>query len=479
MACEWLSPYSWASYPARAFSCKWLRRSYCRLVPKNQCTCASAKHVEIYQMEDYVDKKDIASLRARRQREFEHYQKRYPSMTPDLVIAKANLPLSFPIQGVEVMPLCTIVIPGLRVQGLEEEKYKVILQASLGTLNTLADVSEDTVDGRGQKELTISTSDLELLNFILDHITYTSAVYQLHAVDLMTFRSRQHVARFPVITRQPSLPKLFDPGADRKISSLVTITTKTFLRYHKLRRLIASIRQYYPDIKIIVADDSRDPEKIEEANVEHYIMPFGKGWFAGRNLAISQVTTKYYLWVDDDYLFTENTRIDKLVDVLEGTNLDMKQAKTMKSLKVLPLLLASLSLVLTEENSLSANPKSPSPRAFQRRYSEAILASDYSRTMDNMLKKNFVEWLLARREKKSENDIDPSKREADPQMLAVGGQGLDLASQGAKDFFVWLLNNNRKQSLTSPKESDHLKDLLSQELLAWLMTADLCRPTVQ
>ena len=37
-----------------------------------------------------------------------------------------------------------------------------------------------------------------------------------------------------------------------------------------------------------------------------------------------------------------------------------------------------------------------------RRYSEATLASDYSRTMDNMLKKNFVEWLLARREKKSE-----------------------------------------------------------------------------
>ncbi|KFO62845.1 hypothetical protein N302_11334, partial [Corvus brachyrhynchos] len=37
----------------------------------------------------------------------------------------------------------------------------------------------------------------------------------------------------------------------------------------------------------------------------------------------------------------------------------------------------------------------------QRRYSEATLASDYSRTMDHVLKKNFVEWLLARREKKS------------------------------------------------------------------------------
>ncbi|XP_044855218.1 pro-glucagon-like [Mauremys mutica] len=151
----------------------------------------------------------------------------------------------------------------------------------------------------------------------------------------------------------------------------------------------------------------------------------------------------------------------------------------MTSLKVLALLMVSLSLVLTEENDFSANPKSPGARAVQRRYSEAILASDYSRTMDNMLKKNFVEWLLARREKKSDNAIDPSKREAEPQLSAVSGQGLELASQGAQDFFVWLLKNKRKQSLTAPKESDPSKDVLSQELLAWLMSADLCRPTTQ
>ncbi|CAM5128631.1 unnamed protein product [Natator depressus] len=156
-----------------------------------------------------------------------------------------------------------------------------------------------------------------------------------------------------------------------------------------------------------------------------------------------------------------------------------KQARKMVSLKVLALLMVSLSLVLTEENDFSANPKSPSTRAIQRRYSEAILASDYSRTMDNMLKKNFVEWLLARREKKSENAIDPSKREAEPQMSVVSGPGLELASQGAQDFFVWLLKNKRKQSLTAPKESDHLKDVRSPELLAWLMSADLCRPTTQ
>ncbi|XP_067397204.1 beta-1,4 N-acetylgalactosaminyltransferase 2 isoform X1 [Emydura macquarii macquarii] len=244
-------------------------------------------------------------------------------MTQDLIIAKPNLPLSYPIQGVEVMPLQTIVIPGLGLHGVTEEKYQVILRASLGTLNTLADISDDVVSGRGEKKLTILTSNMELLNFILKHVTYTSVVYQLSAVDMMSLESGHHVAQFPVIIRQPILPKLFDPGADRKISSLVTITVKAFLRYHKLRRLIKSIRQYYPDIKIIVADDSNITEKIEEENVEHYIMPFGKGWFAGRNLAISQVTTKYYLWVDDDFLFTERTKIEKLVDVLEGTNLDV------------------------------------------------------------------------------------------------------------------------------------------------------------
>jgi hypothetical protein len=48
-----------------------------------------------------------------------------------------------------------------------------------------------------------------------------------------------------------------------------------------------------------------------------------QGWFAGRNLAISQVTTKYVLWVDDDFLFNNKTKIEVLVDVLEKTELDM------------------------------------------------------------------------------------------------------------------------------------------------------------
>lgn len=52
-----------------------------------------------------------------------------------------------------------------------------------------------------------------------------------------------------------------------------------------------------------------------------WIVP--QGWFAGRNLAVSQVTTKYLLWVDDDFIFTADTKLEKLVDVLERTTLDL------------------------------------------------------------------------------------------------------------------------------------------------------------
>ncbi|KFV09168.1 Gastric inhibitory polypeptide, partial [Tauraco erythrolophus] len=148
----------------------------------------------------------------------------------------------------------------------------------------------------------------------------------------------------------------------------------------------------------------------------------------------------------------------------------------MMSFKVLSLLLASLGFVLMEENVSGVSIKAPSARPVQRRYSEATLASDYSRTMDNMLKKNFVEWLLARREKKSDNTIESYKREAEPQVSAGNGQRSDQDTQEAKDLFAWLLKSKKNQSFTTPEGPEGLKDVLNQEFLTWLMSTDLCRP---
>lgn len=59
-----------------------------------------------------------------------------------------------------------------------------------------------------------------------------------------------------------------------------------------------------------------------------WYVSMSQGWFAGRNLAVSQVTTKYVLWVDDDFIFTANTKLEKLVDVLEKTTLDLVRKRS-------------------------------------------------------------------------------------------------------------------------------------------------------
>lgn len=56
----------------------------------------------------------------------------------------------------------------------------------------------------------------------------------------------------------------------------MTIATKTFLRPHKLKVLLQSIRKYYPDVTVIVADDGKKPLGIKDDYVEYYTMPFGK-----------------------------------------------------------------------------------------------------------------------------------------------------------------------------------------------------------
>ncbi|KAI3360244.1 hypothetical protein L3Q82_014552, partial [Scortum barcoo] len=170
--------------------------------------------------------------------------------------------------------------------------------------------------GNGETVLMLESNSLVILNEVLAKVSYSSTVYHIHTGDLASFQFESHEAVFPITIKQPQLPVLYDMGTD--ISSQVTITTKTFLRYTQIKELLKSIRRFYSNIKVIIADDSFEPEHITEEYVQHYIMPPAQGWFAGRNLAVSQVTTKYFLWVDDDFVFTEETKIEKLVEVMEA-----------------------------------------------------------------------------------------------------------------------------------------------------------------
>ncbi|XP_074836008.1 beta-1,4 N-acetylgalactosaminyltransferase 1 [Carettochelys insculpta] len=317
-----------------------LKEDILQLLPQNSCTCEAAPGGKVpfaKQLFSQVYAQDfaaafspeaLAQLHASREREYQSYRQRTHSPADQLLIARANSPLEYPTQGLEVRPLRTILIPGLSLQAAPRMQYKVTLTATLGTFAVAAAVKGVKAQGEGEPQLSLSSPQLDNINRQLQFVTYTNTLFHPNTADTVQFATDGHQAFFTVRIRHAPTPKLYNPGStgdggDYNITALVTIATKTFLRYDKLRALIASIRRFYPTVPIIIADDSQNPEPVQGPHIEQYFMPFGKGWFAGRNLAISQVTTKYVLWVDDDFFFTPRTRVERLVDVLERTSLDL------------------------------------------------------------------------------------------------------------------------------------------------------------
>ncbi|XP_035253971.1 beta-1,4 N-acetylgalactosaminyltransferase 2-like [Anguilla anguilla] len=276
------------------------------------CSCLNGATA----LKNYVNKDKFDDIIRRRAEEYKKHQIRKKPPPSKVLLAQANSPLQYPIQGFTVIPLQKSLIPGLSVHAVEKQNYQVTLSVSGGVLAVESLQEKDQVEGQGEKVLSISTSSLQSLNDLLGRVSYRSTVYSIKSGDLVHFTFDQYKAVFPIEIRQPTVPVLYDLGEG--ISSQVTITTKTFLRYNQLNYLIRSIRNVYKDIKIIVADDSFNPQKVNGSNIEQYFMPPAQGWFAGRNLAISQVTTKYFLWVDDDFEFIDNTKIEKFVEIMEA-----------------------------------------------------------------------------------------------------------------------------------------------------------------
>ncbi|CAL8319931.1 unnamed protein product [Merluccius merluccius] len=268
---------------------------------------------------------DPHGVKGRRDKEYSSFQRRSYSPADLLIVAQANSPLQYPTQGVEVRPMKTIIIPGLGLKEDPRPTHTVKLTAMMGTLDVAATVAGVSVEGAGQSSMVVSSSLLANLNRQLQFVTYTNTRFHPNTADTVQYGSEGHQAAFTIKVGHSAIPKLYNSGSNKgyNISALVTIATKTFLRYDKLQDLIYSIRQYYPTVLIVIADDNEHPQPVTGPHIEQYIMPFGKGWFAGRNLAVSQVTTKYVLWVDDDFLFTENTKLEKMVAILENTTLDM------------------------------------------------------------------------------------------------------------------------------------------------------------
>ncbi|XP_060676877.1 beta-1,4 N-acetylgalactosaminyltransferase 1-like [Hemiscyllium ocellatum] len=333
------SPYNspgyelWSSGEQYAHISYKKKESIASQLTRDDCNCEEEKTFfgnlisrdSVTDLELVFDAAERQEVKQRREREYHHFRERTRSSADALLFAKANSPLEYPIQGVEVRPMKTILIPGLKLQAAPQHHFKVNLTATLGTFDVAAEVDEVTIQGDGQVHMSLSSSRLDNLNRQLQFVTYSNTIFNPNTADTVLFETDGHQAAFTIKIRHPIIPKLYNVESQSgyNISGLVTIATKTFLRYDKLRELISSIRKYYPNVTIVIADDSDKPQKIEGDFIEQYFMPFKKGWFAGRNLAVSQVRTKYLLWVDDDFIFAADTKLEKMVDILEKTTLDI------------------------------------------------------------------------------------------------------------------------------------------------------------
>lgn len=118
----------------------------------------------------------------------------------------------------------------------------------------------------------------------------------------------------------------------------VTLIIKTFERYNCLNNLLISIRTYYPELLVIIADDSKVKQPIElEPHWRLMELPFDVGLSAGRNQLVDEVKTPYFILLDDDFEIVEKTRFEFFyetikrsqdLDILGGALIEQTQEQT-------------------------------------------------------------------------------------------------------------------------------------------------------
>jgi len=101
-----------------------------------------------------------------------------------------------------------------------------------------------------------------------------------------------------------------------RIDAKLTAVIKTFERPETARRLLRSMRRLYPGLRVLVADDSRNPSAFEGA--ETIVLPYDSGVSAGRQKALEAVKTPYLLLLDDDFVFYRKTALEAAIEAMES-----------------------------------------------------------------------------------------------------------------------------------------------------------------
>nr|XP_002736802.1 PREDICTED: beta-1,4 N-acetylgalactosaminyltransferase 2-like [Saccoglossus kowalevskii] len=275
----------------------------------------------------------------RRLKESKLWKNEMDTKRAPLAICKAFSPFIYVSSGITVEPFNTVPIVGLSLSPAVEHILKqsnmsqqVILYISAVNnygIFTMSDGPQydGIIDGSKTSSLKINVlgKDVNEINNLLSKVIYTGTVYHIDAYDKIQVSFLNFTIDINLHIKRPPLPDLIDPGASGSVVEKLTVITKTFERPDVVKRFIDSVHHFYPNMTIIVADDSQQPIPIKKDHVKYYTMAFRDGNYPGVNLALSQVETKYVLYSDDDYVFTNETRLELMLEKLENplSNIDI------------------------------------------------------------------------------------------------------------------------------------------------------------
>ena len=116
------------------------------------------------------------------------------------------------------------------------------------------------------------------------------------------------------VANRRNLNRSFDDG--NKLHQKVTVGITAFRRPQSLQQLVQSIRWFYPHVPIVIADNGDEPAEISD--VTYLKLPFDCGLSAARNALIDNLNTPFLVVLEDDFYFTEETKLEAFLDVLES-----------------------------------------------------------------------------------------------------------------------------------------------------------------
>lgn len=93
----------------------------------------------------------------------------------------------------------------------------------------------------------------------------------------------------------------------------------TIKRPNCIERLLDSLQKFYPNAKVTVADQNKEPhwDIYENYDINVLDLPYDCGLSKARNEMLKVTSEPYVLILDDDFVFDKRTRIGKLLKIIK------------------------------------------------------------------------------------------------------------------------------------------------------------------